>query len=443
MKLPNIVGGHRMVTLTTGRQGRVVLLNNAATTPPFEQTLQEVTRFLQTYSALNRGAGPHASMTYAAVQEAVQTIRRFLGLRDDQVILFTQGATSAINLFARILRLTRQDIVLTSPVEHTSNNLPWLFNTMARIVEIEAFDDGSFDYGDLERKAAECGPRLRVISLNGASNTTGSVPDLRRLSRVSRGCGALFFVDAAQLAPYREINMGRDGIDALAFSAHKIYAPFGTGVLVLPGALLEGCPVDPGGGTVDMVSEWDVLWCPSRVMRHQAGTWNAVGIVALAASCRAIMEARSLIEEHERTLVEYAACRLREVEGLTLYVDPAKYARERRLGVFPFNLEGYHYALLGAVLEHEYGIETRAGTICNHRVVRRWFDVTCEAQKKMEAEITAGNRLASYGIVRASLGVHNTEEDVDLLAGALSSIRKDGPSLRYRPFPEDGLYMPA
>lgn len=443
MTVPRVIGADHKITLKSGRLVKAVLLNNAATTPPFEETMLEVNRFLQTYSALNRGSGPHASITYGKVQESILTIREFLGLREDHAVLFTQGTTSAINLFARLLRLNRQDIVLTSPIEHTSNNLPWLFNTQARVVEIKAFDDSSFDYDDLEQRAEECGKNLRVISLNGASNTTGCIPDIERISRIARKYEVMLFIDAAQLAPYRRINMA-DGIDALAFSAHKVYAPFGIGVLALPKALLEACPVDPGGGTVDMVGKWDILWCPSKEMRYQAGTWNAVGIVALAASCRAIMDApRNIIEANERSLVEYTSLRLQEVDGLMLYVEPWKYIQENRLGVFPFNLEGYHHALLGAILEHEYGIETRAGTICNHRLIRRWFNVDDAGQKEIEKRMASGNRLASYGIVRASLGVHNTEEDIDLLINALSEIRKKGSALKYKAMPEDGLYLPV
>lgn len=124
-------------------------------------------------------------------------------------------------------------------------------------------------------------------------------------------------------------------------------------------------------------------------------------------------------------------------------MEPRKYVQENRLGVFPFNLEGYHHALLSSILEHEYDIETRAGTICNHRLIRRWFNVDDAAQKEIEKRMASGDRLATYGIVRASLGVHTTEEDVDLLISALSKILKNGPGLKYKAMPEDGLYLPV
>lgn len=442
--IPKVCGTDETVSLTTGRKTRAVLLNNAATTPPFEKTLGEVNDFLRTYSALSRGAGPRATATYNRVIEAIGTVRGFLNLRKDQSLLFTQHTTSAINLFARMCRLQRHDVVLTSPIEHTSNNLPWQFNSMARIVEARSYVDGSIDYEDLEEKAKKYGRRLKLLAFNGASNTTGYVPDIRRLSSIARSYGAMLFMDAAQLAPSRRIDMEGDGIDALAFSAHKVYAPFGTGVLALPKSMLGSGPVDPGGGTVAMVSDDDILWMQSPEYRHQAGTWNTVGIVALAASCALLAELTwEAIVGHERTLVEYALQELTRVKKLSLYVDPEKYIEEKRLGIFPFNLAGYHHMLLSAILEHEYGIETRAGTICNHRVIRRWFNVSDSEQRIMEDEISGGNRLASYGIVRASLGLHNTREDIDMLASALMEIAEKGAGLGYRAVPEEEVFIPA
>lgn len=442
MKLPAVVGTDHRITLTSGEKARVVLLNNAATTPPFEKTLREVNSFLQIYGALHRGAGPHANITYNKVQESIQTIGRFLNLRDDQGLLFTRNATSAINLFARMLRLSKRDVVITSPIEHTSNNLPWHYNTLAKIAEVEAFDDGSIDYDDLAEKAKKYRRHLKVIALNGASNTNGCIPDFQKLSGIARRHAALLFIDAAQLAPHREIDMVREGIDGMAFSAHKLYAPFGVGVLVLPKKMLESDPADPGGGSVDMVAEKEVLWMAPQ-FRHQSGTWNATGIVALAASCRAIMDATwKAVTEYERDLTHYMAKKLSAVKELTLHVPGEKYLTENRTGTFPFKLEGFHHAHLAAILEHEYGIETRAGAICNHRLVRRWNDVSDKDQKSIENRMAAGNKLASYGIVRASLGIHNTREDIDLLAGALSRIAKEGPKIKYREVPEEETFFP-
>jgi len=425
-----------------GTNDRVIKLNNAATTPPFEGTMSAVQTFLQTYGALHRGAGPHATKTCLALEEAIQTIRRFIHAREDQVLLFTQNTSSAINLYTRMLDLHRDDVVITSSIEHTSNNLPWRYNTAATIVEINTFDDGSIDDADLEEKAKRHGQHFKLITMTGASNQTGYIPDIPHLARIAHEHGAQLFIDAAQLAPHRPIDMQAQGIDALAFSAHKIYAPFGLGVLVVPKILLENIPADPGGGSIDMISEHSILWAAPET-RHQTGTWNVTGIIALAESFR-LMNAVGWegIAAYERELVRYAAEKISNVPGVRLHVPTEKYTVEDRIGTFPFTITGFHHAHVAAILEHEYGIETRAGTICNHRLVRRWFGVTDAEQRVIEQEIQSGNRLASYGIVRASLGIHNTKEDVDALADALTAIATKGPQLRYRAVPEDETYVP-
>jgi selenocysteine lyase/cysteine desulfurase len=253
----------------------------------------------------------------------------------------------------------------------------------------------------------------------------------------------MLFVDAAQLAPHRPIDMVADGIDALAFSAHKLYAPFGLGVLVISRQVLDAMPVDPGGGSIDMISEREVLWAPPAE-RHQTGTWNATGIVALGASCEAIRRAGwDSILEHEKELVEYTARKLAAIPGLTMYVPPERYMRDHRIGTFPFNLEGLHHSLVAAILEHEHGIEVRAGTICNHRLVRRWLRTSDADQETLELKIRRGDRLATYGIVRASLGIHNTKDDIDHLAEALAHIMTDGHQLEYRPVPAHETYEPV
>lgn len=440
--MPKVVGTNHVIRLSNGKRRRVVLLNNAATTPPFQITLKAVNEFLQTYGTFHRGAGPHADLTYRNVQAAINNIRDFLGVSQSQTLLFTQNTSSAINLFIRLLGLKRGDIILTSTIEHTSNNLPWSHNSPARVVYINAFDDGTLDYGDLEAKLKQFKGKVKLVAITGASNMTGFVPNIERLANLTHKYHSLLFIDAAQLVPHRPVKMFRQGIDALAFSAHKVYAPFGLGVLALPKQILDRQPVDPGGGSIDMISEKDIVWAPSEV-RHQTGTWNVTGIIAAGASCKALMRfGWSKIQRHEKNLIQYATRSLTKVSGIISYIPWQKYSSENRIGTITFNLPKYHHALLSAILEHEYGIETRAGTICNHRLVRRWYKVSDKEQKWVEREIKKGNRLASYGIVRVSLGLHNTKKDIDELVQALKNVALRGPKLKYKPVPKEEIYVP-
>ena len=393
-KFPEVIGTKSLVRLRNGRKSRVIMLNNAATTPPFRETAREITDYLQTYSALHRGAGPHANITYHKAEDAINMIKRFLNIRSDQSLLFTSNTSAAINLFSRLLKLKKGDIMITSLTEHTSNNLPWLCGPN-NTVYVDSSEDGTLNYEELDRKASENSKNLKVIAITGASNLTGYIPDLKRISSIAHKYGALFFVDAAQLAPHRKIDIKASGIDALAFSAHKLYAPFGLGVLALPTTVLETLPTEPGGGSIDMISNSNIVWAPAAI-RHQAGTWNVTGIIATAASCKVLKKTGwDRIVKHEQELVQYAIRELATVPGIHIYIPAKAYGAGDRIGTFPFNLKGYHHALLAAILENEYGIETRAGTICNHKLVRRWVRIDDKQQNKIESQIKAGNRLAS------------------------------------------------
>ncbi|MGD9527367.1 aminotransferase class V-fold PLP-dependent enzyme [Pseudonocardia sp.] len=442
--LPRVLGTGSRTVLADGRDVRVVQLNNAATTPPFERTVAEVADFLGSYGALHRGAGPRARSTVEAVERAIGRIERFLGQPGGNGLLFTANTSAAINVLARLLPLTADDVVLTSEIEHTSNNLPWRYNTPARVLDVRADDAGALDEAHLEALLAEHAGRVRLLAVTGASNLTGHCPDLAGLAARCHAAGALLFVDAAQLAPHRRIDMAAAGVDALACSAHKIYAPFGLGVLSLPRAVLDRAPADPGGGSIDMVSDTGaVVWSPPAE-RHQTGTWNATGIVALGASCATILDTGwEAIEAHERALVRHAAAALDAVDGVRLTVPATAYLVDDRIGTFPFTVDGLHHALVAAALEHEHGIEVRAGTICNHRLVRRWAGIDDAGQARVEAAIAVGDRLAGYGIVRASLACHCGAEDVERLVEALTDLAVHGPRLRYRPVPAHETYEPA
>ncbi len=430
VKLPEVLGTNKGVTM----------LNNAATTAPFVSTLKKVNNFLREYGALHRGAGPYANKTYDAALKAQSLIRKFLGAKSETSLLFTSNTSAAINVFIRLLNLKKTDIILTSSIEHTSNNLPYSYNSNAKVIYIDTFDDGSIDYNDLQRKASKYSSNLKLVAITGASNLSGYIPDIKKIADIAHKHNALIFVDAAQLAPHRPIDMHKLHIDALAFSAHKVYAPFGLGVLALPKSILDRSPVDPGGGSIDMISNQEIVWSPVPD-RHQTGTWNVTGIIAIGESCKQIMDIgwRNVIK-HERELVKYAVKKLKEVPNLTTYIELEKYIKEDRIGTFVFNLPGYHHALLSSILDNEYSIETRSGTICNHKLVRRWFQVNDTRQTEIENEIRQGNRLASYGIVRASLGIHNTKRDIDNLAKALISIQENGPKFNYKPEPRNETY---
>lgn len=448
--LPRVFDTGSPVSLPDGRHVPVAALNNAATTPPLVAVVDAVVGMLGEYGALHRGSGPRARATVEAVEQAVGAIERFLGQPPANTLLYTTNTSSAINQLARLLDLGAGDVVVTSEIEHTSNSLPWRYHGQAQVVEVRSDDDGALDLTQLAEVLHQRRGRVRVVAVTGASNLTGYRPDLATLASLAHDAGALLFVDAAQLAPHRRIDMTASGVDILAFSAHKVYAPFGLGVLSLPRSVLDRAPVDPGGGSIDMITagggedadDGSVLWAPPAE-RHQTGTWNATGIVALGAAVSTILDTGwDTIEAHERALTQVLVDRLAAVDGVSLPVNPQRYRLEDRIGAVPFRLAGRHHALVASALEAEHGVEVRAGTICNHRLVRRWVGVDDAEQARVEAAIAGGDRLASYGVVRASLGLQNTVDDIDRLVTGLRALVTDGPTLSYRPQPAQECWVP-
>ena len=240
-------------------------------------------------------------------------------------------------------------------------------------------------------------------------------------------------------------------IDALVISAHKLYAYAGIGALVVRREALDCDPPFWGGGTVDMV-RWEddasrpyVLPSPPTE-RHNPGSPFAEGQVALGLACEqlAMRIGWPEVQKHERGLIAHTVKGIRNLDGLLeLPFDPNLYLEEDRVATFPFLVRlpddpsrpeagPMHHAKLGAILQHEYGIETRSGTICNHPLNARWHEVGPSEQRRIEHEMEAGNRLASYGVLRVSLGLCNEQSDIDRFVNAVREIAAK-PHPDYRP----------
>jgi selenocysteine lyase/cysteine desulfurase len=330
--------------------------------------------------------------------------------------------------------------VLTTPVEHHANLLPW----RRHAVEVLPFPRSPEDLCDsLEATLSDAPAPFDLVAVTGASNVTGEVWPLARLGAIAHRHGARLFVDAAQLAPHRPIDMARDGIDLLAFSGHKLYAPFGAGALVgdLAG-LPRTAPLLCGGGAIELVTLDDVVWAGAPE-RFEAGSPNVVGVVALGAACRALTAlGMDAVAGHERRLAARLRAGLAQVPGLAtlgLWDDP----RLDRVGVASFTLAGFRHPLLAAILSAEHAIGVRNGCFCAHPLIVHLLGIGPDEVARLGRELRGGRRPPLPGAVRASLGLGTTEEDVDRLTGALAAIAADGPALVYRQVAGRDEYAPA
>ena len=323
-----------------GRSVRYVNLDYAASAPALSAVAAEIGRALPQYASVHRGAGYLSQLTTDRYEKARVSVRRFVRARADDHVIFTRNTTDAINLLAGA---TPGDTVVLD-IEHHANLLPWK-RSGARVVTcrptlaetITALSE------ELQRSPAA------LLAVTGASNVTGEVLPLTTLADIAHSAGARILVDAAQLAPHRALNMVSHGIDYLVFSGHKLYAPFGCGVLAGRGDWLDSAePYLAGGGAtldvrgfdtaVDDGSDTDVQWATGPA-RHEAGTPNVLGAVAIAAACDAITDlGHERIGLHEHAL----RCRLDAgldsisgVEPLSIWSDASD-----RVGIAAFCVEG-------------------------------------------------------------------------------------------------------
>ena len=417
-----VVGLDRPLSLLDGRLAPYVSLDNAATTPPLRDVLAAVESFLPCYGSVHRGSGFNARFSTAAYDEAHRTVARFVGADPDRaVVIFGKNTTEAVNKLAHRFPLPPGSVVITTLMEHHSNDLPW--RGRAQMLRVGVATDGRLDEEHLDRLLDAWGERVALLTVSGASNVTGYVQPIHRLARKAHAVGARILVDAAQLAPHRRIDVRPPGdpehLDYVALSAHKMYAPFGTGALIgSPDVFRQGAPEYRGGGTIEVVTLDDVEWAPPPY-REEAGSPNAVGAIALEAAARALMGGGlEEIESHEAALTAYALERLHSVPGIRIYgeSDPARGAD--RVGVIPFNLEGRPDGLVAAILGHEFGIAVRSGCFCAQPYVSRLLGVPPREWR----ELVHARR--KPGMVRISLGAYNTASDIDALIDALRRIAR-------------------
>lgn len=410
-----LVGHDIRVPLRSGRTRRPINLDHAASTPALEAVRATVDRFLSFYSSVHRGAGFTSQLSTRAYEEARAVVGRFVGARPAQhVTIFTPNTTAALNKLARRLAFAPGDVVISTALEHHANDLPW--RPLARVVYAGCDSAGRLDEEHVAALLRRHAGRVRLLAVTGGSNVTGHIPDIHRLAALAHAAGALIAVDAAQLAPHRPIDIGDLAdpahLDYVAFSGHKLYAPYGAGALVgRRDTFAAGAPDQVGGGTVRRVTPDAVEWADAPA-RDEAGTPNVVGAVALAA---AVLELERIgldaIAAHEAALTARALERLSAVPGLRVYGDADPARAGERLGVIPFLLEGVDHRLIGAILSCEYGIAVRCGAFCAHPYVQRLLgaEASCEGERPA-------------GLVRASLGLASSEGDVDALGDALEAI---------------------
>lgn len=331
--------------------------------------------------------------------------------------IFTSNTTEAINLASKSLSLeSEQDmepVVLSTMLEHTSNDLPWRMVHNVSMIRLSVDNEGFIDLSEMEKLLSEYNQkdqygtkRIRIVAISGASNVLGICNRLAEITNIVHKYGSRLFVDGAQLVAHRKIEMGKWGIDYLAFSAHKVYAPFGTGVLVVRKGLLKFNP-----------AEMELI--------KSSGEENAVGIAALGKALLLLQRiGMDLIKEEEQVLTKRALKGLSKIPGITIYgvKDPESPGFSHKAGVIVFTLKGMMAPRVAKELAERAGIGVRTGCHCAHILVKHLVGVppALERFQKLIAKLFPGIKFP--GIVRVSFGIENTKEDIDALINVLVKI---------------------
>jgi selenocysteine lyase/cysteine desulfurase len=396
---------------------------------------------------VHRGAGYKSRLATNAYEEARLAALRFAGrpADGDDIAVIVRNTTEAVNHLAYRLPLTPDDVIVTTVVEHHAMLLPWGRRCQRRFVECGS--DGTFSADDVVA-ALEASPRPKLLAITGASNVTGWLPPLDAILAAAHERGIPVMVDAAQLAPHRPLPPAADYI---AWSGHKMYAPFGAGVLIGPRATFaEGDPFLAGGGAVDLVDLDEVAWTDPPE-REEAGSPNVIGAVALdTAFAEFDRIGWKAIIEHDDALVSPLRAGLGAIPGVRLLGPKPPPGgsggvphEEVTLPLATFTVDGLHHALVAARLSAEYGIGVRHGCFCAHPYLLRLLDLSPEQVADYRAAVLRHDRREMPGAVRASAGLSTSRADVDRFLVAVAEIAAGKPApVDYVQDPSTGDYWP-
>ena len=439
-----VVGSDAQVALASGVQITYAYLDNAASTPAMVAAANAVAELLPWYASVHRGAGVKSRVSTAAYEGARDRIGRLIDVADDQVVVFTKSTTEGLNRLARLFG-ERQAIVFTSIMEHHANLLPWRLNGCdMRYVQADEF--GVIDEDDLRRQLQGApSSQPRVVSVAGVYNVSGYGPPLHRLAEMSHENGAEIVVDAAQLIAHRRIsirgNSPAEELDYVVFSGHKVYAPYGAGVLVSRRQPLElAQPSLVGGGIVDLVTLDEVVW-NSLPDREEAGSPNVLGVVAVGAALQRLeVLGREQLAAEEKVLTSRAMGVLGAIPGLRILGPPDG---PDRAGVISFVVSQLPHSLVAAALSHEYGIGVRSGCFCAHPGVMHLLAEPSEIARMHMDLMRSHDHCSLPGAIRMSLGIQNSDQEVMRLSTALVELIEHGPQCQYQVDRQTGDYVPT
>ncbi|MGL5615082.1 MAG: aminotransferase class V-fold PLP-dependent enzyme [Sarcina sp.] len=401
---------------------KVIPINfdNAATTPAFKTVEELVREYLHSYGSIGRGTGIKSCKCTNFYEESRNVILDFFHIKNKEnyTVIYVKNTTEGINLLANTLIDGKEDHILTTRMEHHANDLPW--RDKGTVLYVEVDKGGKISLEELEEKLIKGKGQIKVVTVTGASNVTGFVNPINKIAEIAHKNGAKIVIDAAQLVAHEPINVeganDDDYFDFLVFSAHKVYAPFGVGVVVAKkDVLINKKPLLKGGGAVDLVLDEEVFWF-GVPQGFEAGTPDFLGVVALIASLNTLKNIGfETIVKKEVELRDYFLKELGKIDKLILYGDKDV---THRLAVIAMNLPGIYHEDLAKKLSDIRAIAVRQGTFCAHPYVHRLLGVTNDKCLEYARNCT----LPRPGMIRASLALYNDFSEIDEFLNVIEYI---------------------
>ncbi len=378
----------------------LVYFDNAATNQKPQRVIDALIGYYTGFNAnIHRGIHTLAEKATREYEKTRETVKNFINAGAAEEIIFTRGVTESINLVAATYGkafVKEGDEIIISALEHHSNIVPWQFVCETNNAKLKVIPVNRQGELDLEVFKQHLTSRTRIVAINHASNSLGTINPVKEIIRLAHEAGAVVLIDGAQAGPHLTIDVQDLDCDFYCLSSHKMYGPTGTGVLYGKRSLLEQMPPYQGGGEMIKDVTFEKTTYNDLPYKFEAGTPNIADVVAFRYAMEFILEiGRENIAAHEQALLEYATERLSRLPAVTIVGSASQ-----KVGVVAFTVKGIHHFDVGQMLDTR-GVAVRTGHHCT--------------QPLMEC----------YGIegtVRASFAVYNTKKEIDQLIEGLERI---------------------
>ncbi len=393
---------HFPILNRTVKDKPLVYFDNAATTQKPNEVIEALNNYYQFYNAnIHRGIHSLAEEATAAYEATRDTVQQFINAQHREEIIFTRGVTESINLVAYTwarTNLKAGDEIIISGMEHHSNIVPWQLIaeiTGAKLQIIPVDESGELVMEEFYKLLSE---KTKFISVVHASNSLGTINPVKEIIHAAHKVGALVMLDGAQSTVHLDIDVQELDCDFFAISSHKIYGPTGIGVLYGKKELLDAMPPFMGGGEMIKEVSFEKTTYNELPYKFEAGTPNIADTVALKAALDFVNKiGKKQIRRHEDMLLQYATAELEAIDGIRM-IGKAK----QKVSVASFVVDGVHPQDLGILLDNQ-GVAVRTGHHCTQPLM---------------------NRLKIPGTTRASFGMYNTSDEIDVMIAALRKAIK-------------------